>query len=325
MSKSGLNRRDVLSGASAVALGVGAATWPTGEATAQQTRRTTRRSGGPRSFKICFNTSTVRAAKLPLEAQFDLAIEAGYDAIEPWIRDIEQFVKDGGSLRDLGQKAKDSGLAVASAIGFAKWIVDDAGERAAALEQAKRECAMLKQLGGTHIAAPPAGATKGDIISLDNSAARYHDLIEACLPEGIIPQIEVWGFSEANVKRLSQAIYIAAQAGHPKATVLADAYHLYKGGSDFAGLKLLGKASVHAFHINDYPDMPIDKINDADRVYPTDGIAPLDEILGYFVANDSYPYLSLELFNRTYWEQDPMLVAKTGLAKTKAAIASAIG
>ncbi len=29
--------------------------------------------------------------------------------------------------------------------------------------------------------------------------------------------------------------------------------------------------------------------------------------------------LSLELFNRTYWEQDPQLVANTGLAKMKLA------
>jgi len=31
--------------------------------------------------------------------------------------------------------------------------------------------------------------------------------------------------------------------------------------------------------------------------------------------------LSLELFNRTYWSQDPLSVAKTGLAKMKAAVA----
>ena len=29
-------------------------------------------------------------------------------------------------------------------------------------------------------------------------------------------------------------------------------------------------------------------------------------------------FLSVELFNRDYWKQDPLAVAKTGLAKTKA-------
>ncbi len=33
--------------------------------------------------------------------------------------------------------------------------------------------------------------------------------------------------------------------------------------------------------------------------------------------------LSLELFNRDYWKQDPQLVANTGLEKLKAAVAKA--
>jgi hypothetical protein len=35
--------------------------------------------------------------------------------------------------------------------------------------------------------------------------------------------------------------------------------------------------------------------------------------------------LSLELFNPTYWKQDPLAVAKAGLAKMKAAVNKALG
>ena len=69
---------------------------------------------------------------------------------------------------------------------------------------------------------------------------------------------------------------VAIESGHPKACVLPDVYHLYKGGSDFAGLKLLNAAAVHVFHMNDYPaNPPRSAINDSDRVYPGDGVAPL--------------------------------------------------
>ena len=34
--------------------------------------------------------------------------------------------------------------------------------------------------------------------------------------------------------------------------------------------------------------------------------------------------LSLELFNRDYWKQDVLTVAKTGLAKTRAAVRKAL-
>ena len=89
--------------------------------------------------RFALNTSTVRGQKLSIEEQVDLTAKAGYDGIEPWIRDIQQYADDGGSLVDLKNKIADRGLTVDSAIGFANWIVDDPDARAKGLEQAKRE------------------------------------------------------------------------------------------------------------------------------------------------------------------------------------------
>ena len=97
-------------------------------------------------------------------------------------------------------------------------------------------------------------------------------------------------------------------------------YHLYKGGSDFTGLGLLSASAVGIFHVNDYPKIARDKIVDADRVYPGDGIAPLKDVFAALRKSGYAGYVSLELFNRDYWKQDPHEVAKTGLAKTKAAV-----
>jgi 2-keto-myo-inositol isomerase len=100
--------------------------------------------------------------------------------------------------------------------------------------------------------------------------------------------------------------------------VLPDVYHLYKGGSDFSGLPMLSGSAIGIFHVNDYPAIPRDKINDADRVYPGDGIAPLKDIFAILRQINYAGFVSLELFNRDYWKQDPNEVARTGLAKLKA-------
>ena len=50
-------------------------------------------------------------------------------------------------------------------------------------------------------------------------------------------------------------------------------------------------------------------MNDAHRVYPGDGVAPLGEILRTLRGNGCRCVLSLELFNRDYWKQDAMQVA----------------
>ena len=109
---------------------------------------------------------------------------------------------------------------------------------------------------------------------------------------------------------------------HPKACILPDIYHLYKGGSGFNGLKMLSSTSVHVFHLNDYPaSPPRETITDADRVYPGDGIAPLTDVFRELKAMGFKGVLSIELFNHSYYAQDAFLVAKTALEKLKAAVA----
>jgi len=141
----------------------------------------------------------------------------------------------------------------------------------------------------------------------------------------VVPQIEVWGSSK-NLHRLGQSMFVVIESGHPKACLLPDVYHIYKGGSDFNGLKLLSPRAIQVFHLNDYPaEPPRETIGDRDRVFPGDGIAPLTQILRDLHTNGSRAVLSLELFNPTYWKQDPLTVAKTGLAKMKAAVNQALG
>jgi sugar phosphate isomerase/epimerase len=267
------------------------------------------------SFRYCFNTSTIRGQKLTLVEEIDIAAKAGYQAIEPWIGEIETHVEKGGSLADLKKRIADHGLSVESAIGFAEWIVDDEARRTRGLEQARRDMDLVQQIGGTRIAAPPAGAT--DVANIDylKVAERYRALLALGDHIGVVPQVEVWGFSKC-CNRLGQAVLVAIESAHPDACVLPDVYHLYKGGSDFAGLHLLSSAAVHVFHMNDYPaNPPRQTIRDGDRVYPGDGVAPLAEIMQSLQKIDFNGYLSIELFNETYWRQDPLEVARTALAK----------
>ncbi|HCD01086.1 MAG TPA: xylose isomerase [Planctomycetaceae bacterium] len=275
-------------------------------------------------FRFCLNTSTIRGQKLNLLQEVNLAGKVGYTGIEPWIREIDQYVRDGGSLKDLRKRITDAGLQVESAIGFAQWIVDDDKRRAAALEQAKRDMEKVRQLGGTRIAAPPAGATGQVDLDLFAAADRYRALLEVGRGIGVTPQVEVWGFSKS-LSRLGETVFVAIESGHPDACVLPDIYHIYKGGSDFTGLSLLSGPAIHCFHVNDYPaNPPRATITDADRVYPGDGVAPVVKVLKGIAGKGHQVALSLELFNRTYWKQDAELVCRTGLQKMKSVAARAL-
>jgi 2-keto-myo-inositol isomerase len=314
-------RRRFIAGAGAA---IGAVIAGQGKAIASRDNgRANTGSKGP--FRYCFNTSTIRGQKLSLQKEIEITAEAGYNAFEPWVEKIHAYVGDGGNLKDIRKQVGDSGLTVESAISFFQWVVDDGGTRAKGLEQAKRDMDVLAQIGGKRIAAPPAGATRQAGLDLMKAAERYHTLLELGDRMGVVPQLELWGFSK-NLHSLGEVMFVVIESGHPKACMLPDVFHIYKGGSDFNGLKYINARAINVFHINDYPaEPPRETITDRDRVYPGDGIAPLTQIIGDLHANGSSAFLSLELFNPAYWKQDPLDVAKTGLAKMKDSVNKALG
>jgi sugar phosphate isomerase/epimerase len=275
-------------------------------------------------FIYSLNTSTIRGQNLPIVEEVALAARAGYHAIEPWINELERYVGTGGSLRDLSRRIADAGLRVESAIGFPEWIVDDDGRRKRGLEEARRAMDMVRQIGGRRLAAPPAGATNQADLALPRVVDRYRALCEVGARIGVAPQLEVWGFSRT-LGRLGECAFVATEANHPQACLLADVYHLHKGGSGFGGVRLFSPAALQVFHMNDYPARPARAdITDAHRVYPGDGVAPLRELLRDLHRAGFRGVLSLELFNREYWKQDPLAVARTGLEKMRAVVRASL-
>jgi sugar phosphate isomerase/epimerase len=277
------------------------------------------------AFGFCLNTSTISGQQLDLVEVVEIAARAGYQAIEPWLSEVERYVQKGGNLKDLGRRIQDRGLRVESSIAFFEWIVDDAEKRRKGFEDARRAMDQVRQLGGTRIAAPPAGAIRQADLDLLRAAERYRALLDLGERFGVTPQVEFWGFSRC-LSRLGEAALVAMESGHPKACILADVYHLHKGGSQRAGLRLLQGSALHVIHVNDYPAQPPrEAITDAQRLYPGDGVAPLGEILRDLQAIGFRGVLSLELFNRDYWKQDAQKVARTGLEKMQAVVRQSLG
>jgi len=301
-----------------VCLGVGAATALVGADDTQDKAET-------EPFLYSLNTATIRGKNLPLTEEVEITARAGYRGIEPWIGGIARHAESGGSLKDLKQRIADLGLTVVGAIGFPSWIVDDDSQRAKGFEQMRRDMDLVAEIGGTRIAAPPAGAHATSGMDLLKIAERYRAVLELGRERGVLPQLEIWGSSKT-LGRMGEAAFVAVEAGHPDACLLLDAYHIYRSGSSFTGLKLLNGAALHNFHLNDYPaDPPREQMNDSHRVYPGDGVAPLGSILRDLHAGGYRGALSLELFNREYWKQDALSIARTGLEKMRAVVRKAFG
>lgn len=269
------------------------------------------------AFTYCLNTSTISGQKLGIIKNIETAAKAGYDGIELWINEIKEYLKNGNKLNELAKIIDSSGLKFENAIGFAPWMVDDKEKRRLGLIQLEEEMNWLAALGGKRIAAPPAGVSRDQPIDWMQAGIRYKEALDLGRKTGVMPQLEFWGAS-GTLFHLSQAMAIATAANDPDARLLPDVYHLFRGGSGFDCLNLIAGNAIEIFHFNDFvAHIPQEKQTDNDRVYPGDGIAPWSKIIPVLNSMNSPKVLSLELFNREYWKQDPLEVAKTGLLKMK--------
>ncbi|GAB2573277.1 sugar phosphate isomerase/epimerase [Spirosoma areae] len=274
-------------------------------------------------FTLCLNMSTIRGQKLGFVKELETASKAGFRSVEVWINTLEDYLKGGGTIADARNRLSDLGIKIENAIGFAPWIIDDEAARAKGFEQLKREMGMLAEVGCQRVATPPVGAQApgSPKIDLYKAAERYRAILELGDKTGVVPQLELWGFSP-NLNRLGELMFVAIESGHPSARLLLDIYHLYKGGSGNVSLPLVGKSAIEVFHVNDYTaDFTREKITDADRVFPGDGVAPIKETLKLIKRTDRPIVLSLEVFNKTYYAQDAQAVTNMAMAKMKAMVA----
>ncbi len=273
----------------------------------------------PGRMTLTLNTSTIRPA--PLDEKIRVAAEAGYDGIELWIDEIEAVDRDGGSLADLRARIEDLGLFVPNVIGL--WDAMPAAEEdwPAAFEVSKRRMDLCAQVGARHVAAIPA-PDRPDIDVLW-AAERYRRLLEAGREIGVTVAIEFVGFLQG-IHTLGQATAIALESGAPDACMVADTFHLYRGGSLFGGMKYLQGSLLAVCHFNDAPaDPPRQEQGDEHRVYPGDGILPLVGFVRTLMDIGFAGPLSLEMFKRSEWERDPREVARIGLDKMRAIVAAA--
>lgn len=265
-------------------------------------------------FAYCLNTSTIRPT--PLLDKVAIAGRVGYTLIEPWNEEVDLYLDQGGSIPELQRAIADAGLKVVSMIALGDWITTDGEAYAKALEECRRRMSQAVALGSRYIVASPPQ----DVVDVPRAAARFGELVRIGRSMGVEPTMEFLGFVDG-VKNVATAKAIAEGCGEPNTTVVADIFHLMRGGGAVDDLLTLRGDQVANFHINDLPSDPDPLVQtDYDRVMVCDGIADLPRVIADLRKIGYRGPLSLELFNRTLWEKDPEEVVKVGLERIRALV-----
>lgn len=304
----GLNRREWLA-----AGGLGAAALAAGSGRAAEPEVAPAR----KAWKLGINTSTLRGASL--DDKIRATAKAGFTCIELWSGDLARHEKEGKPLEDVRKLLADLGLEVPNVIGIWNSMPVDEAEKAKRYEQLKPQLEQAAKVGAKHIAAVP-GPDRPDLDVLW-AARRYRELLALGKQFGITVAVEFLGPIKG-IHTLGQAAAIAIEADSPDARIVADTFHLYRGGSSFAGARHLAATAYAVWHINDVPAEPAQfQLRDGDRILPGDGILPLPQLLRDLWAVGFRGPLCVELFNQELWKKDPFEVARLCMEKTRGVIA----
>ena len=262
-------------------------------------------------MKFCLNTSTIKPQ--PLLRKIELAAAAGYDGIELWINDIYDFIGRGGEVSDVEKALSNHGLIVPSVIAIRQWGEMDGWEYQLVKDEARRRFALGARLGATYIVATPPLEQEGQ----EHLPGRYRDLLAIGREEGIRPTFEYISFFKS-VSRLDDAWRIVQETDDPDATLILDAFHSWNSGGTLDDLRAIPPDRISHYHIDDAdPAKPAYTQKDPDRVMIGDGQIDLGAEIAVLKDIGYDQTMSLELFNATLWEQDPLEVISLGLERMK--------
>jgi len=245
-----------------------------------------------------------------LETDITITAQAGYKALELWAEKIDQYLVK-NSLADLKALFTDNRVSPLT-INSIEFIAFR-GSEFFQIERRLHELGKIAQAIGCPtviIVASPLpdrrlswGDVKKEYVrvlrSLSGNAREY----------SLRLAFEFLGFGWCSVRSPRAAAEILREADCDNVGLVLDAAHFYGGGGLLGEIERLDPERIYAFHLNDLEDAPKEAITDAIRIFPGEGVIPLDEICARLKRIHFDGPVSIELFRPEYWDWEPLQVA----------------
>lgn len=279
-------------------------------------------------FVYCLDTYVIRDKNCiskcctngNLPEKIKIAWEAGYDAVELWHPDLEDYVKHGHSLAELKSILEKYNLQVPSYKVIDNWLeVNDftfnnnlnkiRNTLVTASAIGAKSC-ILKMIHHTFNGVAP---TKQECIR------RYLKILEIAEPLNIKPSLEFMGDAPC-WNTINSVMSVLKEVQHPLACLVLDTFHLFRSGdNNFLNFEQaineigLNPDQVSVIHFTDTrKDVPREKQTDSDRRLPGVGQLDLHKFVTILHKIKFNGALSLNVYDQNLWNRPPMEVATEG-------------
>ncbi len=260
-------------------------------------------------MKLGFSNTTTMTSNL--ETDVAISVQAGFTGMDIWASKLDTYLAS-HSIDDL--KALLANHAMAP-MGFG--VIEFIGFRGNEYPQVQARCKELSRIAraiGCPTIVPVPSPLPDRSLTWADIKKEYvtvlRDLGHIAGEEGVQLAFEFLGFGWASIRTPRAAWEIIQEVDLKNVGMAFDTAHFYGGGGSLQELAQVDPARIFAYHLNDLEDLPKEAFSDSIRLYPGEGVIPLDEINACLKQIGYAGPCTVELFRPEYWADDPTRVAK---------------
>jgi 2-keto-myo-inositol isomerase len=267
-------------------------------------------------MQLGYNGATTMTS--PFETDVRIAGAAGFDVLEITATKLDKYLQT-HTLADARKLIDAAKLKTHAVNSIEKINSRDAAERQKVLARTREISEWCRALACPWIIAVPGPTPSGTTWKQirDETIAALRAMNDLSAPLGVNLAFEFLGFPWCSVQTVAQAWEIVRTINLPTIGMVIDTCHFFAGGSTIDSMAKIDKRKLAIFHVNDVESMPKEKITDANRLFPGDGVIPLRGIIGTLRGTGFDGVVSVEIFRPEYWQRDPLAVAKEAKEKVQ--------
>ena len=263
-----------------------------------------------RNLKTCLNEATL----MPYDIITNIKAcgEVGFEGIEIWFNKLQDFLKKGGKIEELVNLLSTYNLKVAGCCGaVGGFMFLDPLEFNKKLVEIEENLKILHKLECEMVVVcpdvPPPRFTLKRAIEVAGETLKV--VASICEKYNIKIGLEPLGMHPF-VPDIKTALKILEVASHEYVGLTLDTFHMYKSSVPIDDIRKLSPKQIAIVHIDDCEDLPKEKLTDANRLFPGEGVIPLIEFLRAFKDIGYQGFLSVEIFREEYWKLNPLTIAR---------------
>lgn len=153
----------------------------------------------------------------------------------------------------------------------------------------------------------------------DDSIDVLNRLADIAKPYGVRLALEPIGDKRWCVRSLDQALEIVQAVNRDDVGLALDSINLYLYNKleNINTIDDVPLNKLFVYHIDDCEDLELGVLDHCHRLFPGDGVIPLEAIMNKLHAKGYGEICSVELFRPQYWEMEPEEVIRTAAEKTR--------